>query len=135
MKRIASLMTPQPWTVRLDDSIAVARRMIAERKIHHLPVLERDTVVGMVTERDLALAADRLGTVGEVMAPVHRVDADTPLDDVLDAMTTRRWDAVVITTDDQVAGIFTTSDAVRVLRDTLRRRRARPSPPSSRHRA
>jgi acetoin utilization protein AcuB len=125
MKRIADLMTRQAWTVQLDDSVAVARRMIAEREIHHLPVLDGGVVVGMVTERDLALAGDRLGTVADVIAPVHRVATDAPLDDVLDAMTAQRWDAVVVTDNGSVEGIFTASDAVRVLRDVLRGRRAR----------
>ena len=134
MKRIADLMTPQPWTVQLDDSLAVARQMIAEREIDHLPVLDGGKVVGMVSERDLALAQGRLGTVSEVMAPVHRVAADTPLDEVLDAMTTHRWDAIAITGDGgdgTVEGIFTASDAVRVLRDLVRRRRSRGEAPAS----
>src|SRR5262249_1394004 len=63
MKRMLDVMTRQPWTVQLDDSLAVARRMIAEREIRHLPVLDGGVVVGMVTERDLASTRDRIGTV------------------------------------------------------------------------
>jgi acetoin utilization protein AcuB len=118
-------MTPQPWTVQLDDSVAVARRMIAEREIHHLPVLDGGAVVGIVTERELARAADRLGTVADVVAPVRRVDIEASLEDVLDDMVTHHSDAVVVTRDAGVEGIFTASDAMRVLRDLLRRRRAR----------
>jgi acetoin utilization protein AcuB len=123
MKRIAEYMTAQPWTVQLDDSLALARRMMAEREIHHLPVVDGGAVVGMVTERDLALAADRLGTVADVMVSVHRVARETPVEDVLDAMTTQRWDAVVVTGDGTVEGIFTAMDAVRVLREVVRHRR------------
>jgi acetoin utilization protein AcuB len=125
MKRIADLMTRQPWTVRIDDSLALARRMLAEREIHHLPVLDGGEVVGMVTERDLAFAADRLGTVSSAMAPVHCVATEMPVDEVLEMMTARRWDAVVVTSGGVVEGIFTASDAVRVLRDLLRRRTRR----------
>ena len=125
MKRIAQIMTPQPWTVQLEDSLGVARRMLAEREIHHLPVLDAGAVVGMVTERDLALASDRLRTVADVMLPVHPVASNTPVDQVLDEMATQRWDAVVVTEDGTVEGIFTAMDAVRVLRDVVRHRRAR----------
>ena len=125
MDRIADFMTPQPWTVQLDDSLAVARRMIAEREIHHLPVLDRGEVVGMVTERDLAAATDRLGTVADVMVPVYRVPADATVDETLDAMTSRHKDAVVVMGENGVEGIFTASDAVRVLRQLLREDRAR----------
>lgn len=126
MKRIADHMTRQPWSVQLDDSIGVARQMLAQREIHHLPVLDGGRSVGMVTDRDLSLAADRIGaTVEAVMAPAHSVDQDATLADVLDAMVERRWDAVVVTADDgRVEGIFTAMDAVRVLRDLTAKRRA-----------
>jgi acetoin utilization protein AcuB len=120
MNRISDFMTRQLWTVQLDDSIAVARRMIAEREIHHLPVINRGAVVGMVTERDLALAADRLGTVADVVTAVECVEPDAGLDEVLDTMTERHLDSVVVTTDGAVEGIFTSSDAVRALRDALK---------------
>ncbi len=126
MKRIADYMTPQPWSVQLDDSIGVARQMLAQREIRHLPVLDGNRSVGMVTERELALAADRAGaTVEAVMAPAHSVDAGALLADVLEAMLDRRWDAVVVTAEDgSVEGIFTAMDAVRMLRDLVKRRAA-----------
>lgn len=118
-------MTRQPWAVRVDDSTAVARRMLAEREVRHLPVLDGDQLVGMVTERDLAIAADRIGVpVEAVMTTVHFVDVDTPLEAVLETMSEHRWDAVVVTSDGRIEGIFTAMDAVRVLRDLLRRRAA-----------
>lgn len=124
MARIADLMTRQPWTVQLDDSLGVARRMIAEREIRHLPVLDGRAVVGMIDERALLGGVDRSRTVADVMLPVHLVDGTTPVEDVLDAMTERHWDAVVVATDDGVDGIFTASDAVRMLRDLMHRRHA-----------
>lgn len=124
MKRIGDLMTRQPWTVQLDDSVAVARRMLAEREIHHLPVLDGGKVVGMVTERDVGLAGDRLATVADVYVPVHLVDAKTQLRDVLELMTSKHADAVVVSSGGEVEGIFTASDALRVLADLVRKRAA-----------
>ena len=124
MKRIGDLMTRQPWTVQLDDSVAVARRMLAEREIHHLPVLDGGKVVGMVTARDVGLAGDRLATVADVYVPVHLVDAKTPLGDVLELMTSKHADAVVVSSGGEVEGIFTASDALRVLADLVRKRAA-----------
>jgi acetoin utilization protein AcuB len=126
MKQISDFMTRQPWTVLLDDSLAVARRMIAEREIRHLPVLDGEEVVGMVTERDLVGAPDRHGTVADVMVAAHRVPAETPFGEVLDEMTTNRWDAVVVLGERRVEGIFTATDAVRVLRDLVQAPEARP---------
>ena len=132
MKRITEVMTPQPWTVQLDDSLAVARRMLAEREIHHLPVLDAGQVVAMVDLRQLSRADDRLGTVAEVTVPVQTMADTARLDDVLDAMVAGHSDAVVITSEGTVAGIFTATDAVRVLRDVLRAVPTRSSRPHGR---
>lgn len=119
-------MTRQPWSVQLDDSLAVARQMLVEREIHHLPVLEAGRVAGILTARDVASATQRIGaTVEQVMSPAHLVTEDAPLAAVLDEMAAQPLDAVVVV-DDQgaVVGIFTAADAVRVLRDLVRRRAA-----------
>jgi acetoin utilization protein AcuB len=126
MRRIADHMTKQPWSVQLDDSLGVARQMLAQREIRHLPVLDGQRIVGMVTERDLALAAERTGATAEAaMAPAHVVELDAALADVLEEMVARRWDAVVVTSADGIVeGIFTAMDAVRLLRDLVKRRAA-----------
>ena len=125
MRSIAHYMTRQPWSVQLDDSVSVARHMMAERQIRHLPVLDGRVLVGMVTERGLVAAADRVGaTVEDVMTSARNLDVSTPLTDVLDIMAERHADAVVITKDGRVDGIFTAMDAVRVLRDLLQRQAA-----------
>jgi acetoin utilization protein AcuB len=124
MRSIAHYMTRQPWSVQLDDSISVARHMLAEREIRHLPILDGDELVGMVVERDLVAAAEHMGTVADVMTSVRAVDAGTPLSDVLELMAERRSDAVVVTREGRVDGIFTAMDAVRVLQELIRRRAA-----------
>lgn len=48
------LMSTPPVTVHAVDSIAVAARVMAERRVERLPVLdEEDRLVGIVTRRDL----------------------------------------------------------------------------------
>ena len=122
MKRIAQLMTPQPWTVQIDDSIAVARQMMVEREIHHLPVLDGQKVAGIVTQRELARISDRASTVARAMISVPRVEPDTPVEDVLETMIDERSDAIVVTRENTVEGIFTATDAVRALRELMRAR-------------
>jgi len=125
MNRIGDVMTRQPWTVQIDEPASSARELLAAHRIHHLPVLDRQALVGIVDEADLATAANLVAATAEdVMTPAHEIDADAPLESVLDAMVTQRWDAVVITQQRAVEGIFTTFDAMRVLRDLMRRRAA-----------
>lgn len=121
MQRIDEVMTPQPWTVQLEDSVGVVRQMFSERAIHHLPVLSNGELIGIAHHHDLPFAPDPCGTIADVVRPIHRVAPETPLVTVLDDMTEHHWDAVVVT-DEQtgnVQGVFTSSDAVRLLRDRL----------------
>jgi CBS domain-containing protein len=121
MRPIAKYMTRQPWSVQIDDSLGVARQMMAQLEVHHLPVLESKKLVGMITDRDLVTAASRVDApVQEIMTTsALSVDGETPLDEVLERMIERKSDAVVITSRDEVAGIFTANDAVRVLSEVL----------------
>lgn len=120
-------MTKQPWAVRLDDSVGVARQMLAVREIRHLPVLDGDRLVGIVTERELA--GDRTTTVDRVMRSVREVDAKVALTDALELMLEENRDALVVTRNGAVDGIFTAMDAVRVLHD-----RTKPSRSDAPHR-
>jgi acetoin utilization protein AcuB len=121
MRTIAHYMTAQPWSVQIDDSVGVARQMLATREIHHLPVLEGGRLVGMITNRALD-TVPRDATVEQAMTAVHAVDASTLFGDALDEMLARRSDAIVITSAGRLEGIFTANDAVRLLRDRIRAR-------------
>jgi acetoin utilization protein AcuB len=117
-------MTRQPWIVQADDSLTIAREMLDARGAHHLPVLDGGKIVGIITARDLAVAGERRGTVADLMVPVRCVSGDAHMSDVLDSMTEDGDDAVVVVGADHVEGIFTTTDALRVLSQLLRRRAA-----------
>lgn len=52
--RVSDLMTDTPATVTPNDSVAAAARMMAERQIRRLPVVEGTRLVGIVSIGDLA---------------------------------------------------------------------------------
>jgi len=122
MRSIAHFMTKQPWSVQVDDSLAVAKQMLAAREIHHLPVLDRGKVVGMIVGRDMHTPVNRAATVESVMLAAHEVDANMAFSEVLESMATHQWDAVVITRSGHIEGIFTATDAVRLLHERMRPR-------------
>jgi CBS domain-containing protein len=83
----------------------------------------------VLTDRDLKRALDPdLGLppkdelfVRDVCVPdAYAVDTGEPLDRVLEEMTSRHLGSVLITSHGRLAGIFTSTDACRVLRDHLR---------------
>ena len=49
-------MTPNPVTVGPDDAPSAALELMAQRGFRHLPVVEGDRIVGMVSIRDLYAA-------------------------------------------------------------------------------
>jgi CBS domain-containing protein len=55
---IGSVMTPFPYVVQVDDSLLVARTLMVEHSIRHLPVKDGDTLAGVLTDRDLKRALD-----------------------------------------------------------------------------
>ena len=50
---ISEVMSEPPITIAVDAKVEEAAHLMAEHKIGCLPVLEKDELVGMVTETDL----------------------------------------------------------------------------------
>src|SRR5919106_1713547 len=51
--RVADWMTESVLAVETFDSIGTARQLMAKHRINQLPVLENDSLVGIVTDRDI----------------------------------------------------------------------------------
>src|SRR5215212_11647823 len=50
---ISDVMTPRPVTVSADDDIVEAARLMGERRIRHLPVVQDGMLLGVVGIRDV----------------------------------------------------------------------------------
>jgi acetoin utilization protein AcuB len=115
-------MSRMPLTVSPDVSIFEAKERMRESRVRHLPVLERGELVGIVSDRDIRTAETFHGpgylTVGDAMVDVpYVVDPDAPLGHVLGEMIERKiGSAVVRNSRGIVTGIFTTHDALHLLR-------------------
>lgn len=53
---VRDIMTASVVTVRLDDSVDHCMQLVTDKRIRHLPVLERDAVLGVVSIGDLVRA-------------------------------------------------------------------------------
>jgi len=125
-------MTPFPWSIDAGRTVADAWMMMAEHSIRHLPVTREGELVGLVSGRDLGLAMDaRLGapraaglSVGELAErQPYVVDLSTPIEFVVREMAERRVGSALVTREGKLVGIFTTTDACRLLADLLGGRR------------
>lgn len=125
---VGDVMTRSPWVVDDDAPLRQARCLMVEHEIHHLPVVRRGTLVGMLSDRDVKRALDPdLGLPPEDELFVRDVCTfDTfsvppaePLERVLRAMAARHIGSTLVVDGDRVLGILTTSDACRLLADFL----------------
>lgn len=126
---IQDFMTTPVRTVEADQTLADVHRIMNGAKVRHLPVVEEGLLVGLVSQRDLHLVETLAGVdplevgVDEAMTrEVLAVTPDTPLARVVVEMLSRGRGSAVVAVEGQVAGIFTRSDALRVLRVLLEER-------------
>jgi CBS domain-containing protein len=129
---VQEYMSIAPVVVSSDRTLAEAHRLMRERKIRHLPVVDRGRLVGVVSQRDLYLLGTLKGVdpgtevVAEAMAQdPYAVPPDAPLDEVAAAMAESKFGCAVVVDRGSVIGLFTTVDALRALAALVRRRRAR----------
>jgi acetoin utilization protein AcuB len=125
---VKAVMTPFPYSVHVDVLIDEARAKMEEHSIRHLPVVDGDDLVGIVSDRDLSLvtepasgrAADSNLTVGCICErDVFVVELTERLDGVLDEMLRRRIGSAIVVKAGRVVGIFTAVDGCRFLRQLL----------------
>ncbi len=132
MKAIPTIqryMTPAPHTIGAEQSLTKAHERMRELGIRHLPVLRGNQLVGIVSDRDVALitALDNvdpaLVLVADAMtSDVLTVSPDAPLDEVATLMAERKSGSVVVEQNHKVVGIFTTVDGMTALADLLHTR-------------
>jgi acetoin utilization protein AcuB len=121
-------MTYQPWTIRSDAKLSLARELMREHQIRHLPVLEAGTLVGVVSERDVAIFERNREHMEEVSVEdamtqdVFTAQADDPVDKAIETMVDRKYGCtIVIDRHSAVEGIFTTIDIMQILINLLHR--------------
>lgn len=127
----ADVMTPWPYTIGPDTLVLDAVRLMVDRHVRHLPVVDaRSTLVGMLSERDLRSAVgdpvkyleDRGAStaqlrVKDVMStPAVAVPFDCPLVEVARSFADARFGAIPITDKfGALLGIVSYVDALRML--------------------
>lgn len=126
MPTLARYMTRQPWTIGRDAHAADAARLMAQHGIRHLPVTEEGRLVGIISERDLRIAAlvslDEMHVDDVMTSDVCVASPNAPIDAIIAGMAERKLGSVVVTDlEGVVEGIFTTVDALAAFGDVLRR--------------
>jgi acetoin utilization protein AcuB len=113
-------MTAEVCTVPPQTTIVEALRITRAQRIRHLPVVENERLVGLVTERDLrpATAGEAADprTVGEIMVTtVITASSRTPIEEAAKLLYENRIGCLPVLEDDRLVGILTESDLLRAL--------------------
>lgn len=130
--RVRDWMNTDPIVVAPTTEVREARRLLHHYGIRHLPVVDDDRLVGIISDRDVRIddrslhqlaALERLGQVlGEdkpveaVMSPAPQViAADEPVAAAARLMLSRRISALPVMDDGALVGIITTTDCMLAL--------------------
>lgn len=121
--QVKTVMTPCPYTIECTASIDEALDRMRICGIRHLPVVEHGSVVGVISERDIAVgmilckatgAAPLVGALCQ--SDPFIVNQEESLSEVAREMAEHKHDYALVTDDElKFTGIFTSVDACRVV--------------------
>nr|WP_240806895.1 CBS domain-containing protein [Polyangium spumosum] len=130
-------MSTPVTTIEPDDNLAFAEELMTVERVRHLPVLDGELVVGLLSHRDILLASEsilrrsavdhdlerkRKARVNEVMrGSVDTIGPDDDAADAADLMLTQKIGCLpVVDEARRLLGIVTDADFVKMARDGLR---------------
>ena len=119
-ERVREAMTPAPTTVEASENVVEAARLMASQDVGSLPVVDDGQLVGMVTDRDLALQvlAKDLDPHKTVVASVCSenpvvVGPEDSLDEALQRMAREQVRRLPVVQDRRLVGILAQADVSR----------------------
>lgn len=116
---IASTMSPFPYSIDAEATIASAAEMMRQHDIHHLPVTEGDNLVSVISKNEVRLVTAPFSSrtdsndilVRDVCTTrAFKVDIHDSLEYALNVMVERRIGSVLITKNGKLSGILTHTD-------------------------
>lgn len=132
--KVRDLMASQVETLGRNDTLSLAEDLMKMKRLRHLPVLEDDLVVGIVSQRDLFRAAlssamgfgskargEYLKTVlvKEVMTDeVVTIRSDDDIKKAAQTMLRKKIGCLPVVDGDKLVGLISESDIVRLIAES-----------------
>ena len=127
---VAEIMTKQVVTLCINDGLIKAETLFKKHRIHHLPVVEKQQIVGMLSWNDLlrisfADAVDNTGDMTEndmyglfdvekiMTSRVISIPANTSIKKAAKIFVKEKYHAMPVVDDDKMVGILTTTDIIK----------------------
>jgi len=125
-KSIQEAMTPNPTTVEPTTTVQEAAKSMKSEDIGSLPIVDGDQLVGVITDRDLAIRVVAEGrgtdtTVGEIASKdVVTVDPQQSIDEAAKLMAEHQVRRLpVVEEDGRLVGILAQADVAQTGHDAL----------------
>jgi acetoin utilization protein AcuB len=116
---IKEIMTKKLITLKPTDSTKEAWDLIFNEHVRHLVVMEKNKVVGIISDRDLLKTCNRATPllVEDIMSwPVMTVKESTPIEDIIEEVMLQKVSAFLVEHDNgETTGIITTEDLLTYL--------------------
>jgi CBS domain-containing protein len=116
--KVYQAMTPSVRIAHPNDTLQTAAQIMCENDFGFLPVGQNDRLIGMITDRDIAVRAVACGAqpfeqVADYMTrEVKYCYADDDLDDVMENMAQQKVRRLPVLNDDKrLVGVLSLSDA------------------------
>jgi CBS domain-containing protein len=125
-------MTKKIITLNSNDQLETAERLFKENHIRHIPVVEGDAIIGMLSLTDLLRISFADGayeedsdvetivynmfTISQVMAKnLKSISSNTTIKEVAEILANKEFHALPVVDDEKLVGIVTTTDLIKYL--------------------
>lgn len=128
---VSNIMSTQLIKLNLTDELKKAEKLFKKNKIRHIPVVNGNTIVGMLSYTDLlrisfadAVEEDEvvdvmvynMFTIEQVMTKkLTTITPDTTIKEAAEILSTHEFHALPVVEDDLLVGILTTTDVIKYL--------------------
>ena len=131
---ISTIMTKNVIKLNLSDDLTKAEMLFKKHKIRHIPVVDSNKIIGMLSYTDLLrisfvdavdddeevvdVTVYNMFTVEQVMAKkLVTVSPDTTIKEVAEIFATKEFHALPVVEGNLLVGIVTTTDLIKYLID------------------
>jgi CBS domain-containing protein len=134
-RQVMDWMVRDPVTIGPKATVAEAELLLEAHRIRHLPVMDGDRLVGMITDRDIRLASmprpRKESAHPDALLPLVRVEQvmtrdpataspELPIAEAARAMLEHRYGGLPVVADGRLVGIITQGDLLKALLDLLK---------------
>ncbi|MFK7812064.1 MAG: CBS domain-containing protein [Maribacter sp.] len=129
---VSTIMTKKIITLNSTNELATAERLFKEHNIRHIPVVEGEKIIGMLSLTDLLRISFADGayedesnvettvynmfTISQVMAKnLKSVSGKATIKEVAEILSVNEFHALPVVENDSLVGIVTTTDLIKYL--------------------